>query len=236
MDPATHIAHLRADAARLLDAYREGPDAAVDSCAPWDRADLLHHVGGAHAWIRAQVEHGPGDRVRFKESPQAPEGDELPDWYADNVRGLVDALSTMDTESTWPTWRGERPGSFYPRRMAQETAIHRWDAAGGAVDRELAVDGIDEHLELFASLAPGDALPRHGTIHLHATDIDGEWLVTLGPDGISFEPGHANGDVALRGAASDLLLWCWNRVPVDERFEVFGDATLLEAWRTAVRI
>ena len=79
-------------------------------------------------------------------------------------------------------------------------------------------------------------MPTNGTIHLHATDIDGEWLVTLGPGGISHEHGHAKGDVALRGTASDLLLWCWNRVPVDDRFEVFGDATLLEAWRTAVVI
>ena len=236
MDPATHIAHLQADAARLLDAYREAPDAPVATCPPWDRAALLHHVAGAHSWHRAQVEHGPGDRVRFKQSPQAPEGDDLPDWYADNVRGLVDALSTMDTESTWPTWAGDRPGSFYPRRMAHETAVHRWDAVDGAIDPELAVDGVDEHLGLFALLAPGDSLPRHGTMHLHATDIDGEWLVTLGPGGISSEHGHAKGDVALRGAAGDLLLWCWNRVPVDDRFEVFGDATLLDVWRTAVRI
>lgn len=236
MEPAAHIAHLEADAARLLEAYRDDPTAPVPSCPPWDRAALLHHVAGAHSWHRAQVEHGTRERVRFKQSPQAPEGDELADWYADNVRGLVAALSTMDTEGTWPTWAGERPGSFYPRRMAHETAVHLWDAVGAPIDPELAVDGIDEHLGLFARLAPGDSLPRHGTIHLHATDIDGEWLVTLGPDGITAEHGHAKGDVALRGTASDLLLWCWNRVPVDERFEVFGDATLLEGWRTAVRI
>ena len=89
---------------------------------------------------------------------------------------------------------------------------------------------------LFAPLAAGDTLPAHGTIHLHATDIDGEWLITLGPAGISFEHGHAKGDVALRGTASDLLLWCWNRVPVDDRLEVFGDAAPLDLWRTAVVI
>ena len=53
--------------------------------------------------------------------------------------------------------------------------------------------------------------------------------------GVSFEHGHAKGDVALRGTASDLLLWAWNRVPVDECFEVFGDRAPLEAWREAVR-
>ena len=151
------------------------------------------------------------------------------------MRGLVEALSTMDTDAVWPTWAGERPGSFYPRRMAHETAVHRWDAGGGDIDPALAVDGIDEHLGLFAPLAAGDALPRHGTIHLHATDVEGEWLVTLGPDGITFEHGHAKGDVALRGTASDLLLWAWNRVPPDDRFEVFGEPALLDAWRTGVR-
>jgi uncharacterized protein (TIGR03083 family) len=236
MDPATHISHLEADAARLLDAYREDPSAAVGTCPPWDRAALLHHVAGAHSWHRAQVEHGPSERVRFKQSPQAPEGDELPSWYEDNVRGLVAALSTMDTDAVWPTWAGDRPGTFYPRRMAQETAVHLFDATGRAIDPGLAVDGVDEHLGLFALLAPGDSLPRHGTIHLHATDTEGEWLVTLGPGGISHEVGHAKGDVALRGGASDLLLWCWNRVPVDDRFEVFGDADLLDAWRRAVVI
>jgi hypothetical protein len=152
------------------------------------------------------------------------------------VQGLVHALSTMDTDGLWPTWAGERPGSFYPRRMAHETVVHRWDAVGGAIDPALAVDGIDEHLGLFAPLAPGDSLTVHGTIHLHATDIDGEWLVTLGPSGVSFEHGHAKGDVALRGAAGDLLLWAWNRVPVDDRFEVFGDPSLLDAWHAGVAV
>ena len=235
MDPATHIAHLKVAAARLLDAHREAPHAAVPSCPAWDRTALLHHVAGVHSWHRAQVEHGPSERVRFKQSPPAPEGDELPGWYETNLRGLVDALSTMDTDRSWPTWAGDRPGSFYPRRMALETAVHCWDAVGGAIDAALAVDGVDEHLGLFAPLAPGDTLARQGTIHLHATDVDGEWLVTLGPGGITYEHGHAKGDVALRGPASDLLLWAWNRVPVDDRFEVFGDPGLLDVWRESVR-
>ena len=236
MEPTTHITHLQADAARLLDAHREDPHAPVPTCAPWDRAALLHHVAGVHSWHRAQIERGPGERVRFKQSPPAPEGDELPSWYEDNLRGLVAALSTMDTDRPWPTWAGDRPGTFYPRRMALETALHRWDAAGGDIDPALAVDGIDEHLGLFAPLTQGEQIERQGTIHLHATDIEGEWLVDLGPNGVTFETGHAKGDVALRGSARDLLLWVWNRVPVDERFEVFGAADLLDAWRGAVRV
>jgi hypothetical protein len=115
--------------------------------------------------------------------------------------------------------------------------MHRWVAAGGAIDPELAADGVLEMLELFVPRFPGERFADvHGSIHLHATDVEGEWLVHLGPDGITFELGHAKGDVALRGAAADLLLWCWNRVPVDDRFEVFGDQGLLDHWRATVVI
>ena len=214
MDPATHIAHLQADAARLLDAYREDPHAAVVTCPPWDRAALLHHVAGAHSWVRAQVEHGPSDRVRFKQSPQAPEGDELPDWYEDNVRGLVDALSTMDTDArlahlgrrparvVLPAPHGPRDRGAPLGRRRRRRSTPRWRSTAST--------------STWAVRSPraGRAASRsHGTIHLHATDVEGEWLVTLGPDGITFEHGHAKGDVALRGTASDLLLWAWNRVP-----------------------
>jgi hypothetical protein len=127
--------------------------------------------------------------------------------------------------------------------MALETAVHRWDVEGAvrepaAVPPDLAVDGVDEILEIqiprSIDLATLDA--EGATFHLHATDAEGEWLVHLAADGITFEHGHAKGDVALRGTASDLYLWCWNRVPVDDRFEVFGDAGLLDVWRTAVVI
>ena len=119
--------------------------------------------------------------------------------------------------------------------MAEETAIHRWDAAAGDIRADLAVDGVDELLELFAPRIPAERLSGvDGSIHLHATDTEGEWLVRLSPGGISFEHGHAKGDLALRGRAADLLLWSWNRARVDDRFETFGDLGLLEAWRTVV--
>jgi hypothetical protein len=120
--------------------------------------------------------------------------------------------------------------------MAQETSVHRWDAVGGELDAEMAVDGVDELLELFVPRLPAErfADTTPASLHLHATDAEGEWMVHLGPDGVRFEHGHAKGDVALRGTAADLLLWVWNRVPADDRFEVFGDPTPLGSWRTAV--
>jgi uncharacterized protein (TIGR03083 family) len=237
MDASTHLDHLRADAAALLSAWRADPSAPVATCPGWDRTALLRHVAGVHSWVRAQLAAGTETRVRFSEAPEPPEGDELPAWYERGVAELVSGLMTMDLGATWPTWAGPRPGTFYPRRMAQETAMHRRDAEPGPFDPALAVDGVDEHLELFAPRIPAERLDgEHGTIHLHATDAEGEWLVQLTEAGITFEHGHAKGDVALRGTAGDLLLWAWNRAPVDHRFEVFGDGALLDTWRRAVVI
>lgn len=235
MEAAVHIDHLRADSAALLAAHVSDPAAPVPSCPGWDRTTLLAHVGGVHSWVRAQVEAGPAERIRLQETPRPPEApDELAAWFEANAAALALALEAMDTSIEWPTWAGPQPGTFYPRRMAQETAVHRWDGAGGPIDAALAVDGIDELLELFAWLIPVERLTVHGMIHLHARDADGEWLVRISEAGISFEHGHAKGDVAVRGGAGDLLLWAWNRAPVDDRFEVFGDSALLEQWRTAV--
>lgn len=237
MDLRTQLAHVRADSDALLAACLADPAAPVPSCPGWDRGALVAHLGRTHEWVRLQAERGPGERVRFGETDNAPDVAALADWFAAGAVALIDALAAMDLAATWPTWAGPQPGTFYPRRMAQETAVHRRDADPAPFDPELAVDGVNELLELFAPLASGDKLTgRPGSIHLHATDTDGEWLVHLTPDGIRFEHGHARGDVALRGTASDLLLWGWNRVPVDDRFEVFGDASFLEVWRGAVAI
>jgi uncharacterized protein (TIGR03083 family) len=235
MERTSLIEHLQAESAALLAAHRADPDAPVASCPGWDRTELLRHVAQFHSWMRAQVEAGPDERVRFRDTPVPGPDDDLATWYEANVAGLVAALQGVDLDGTWPTFAGPQPGLFYPRRMALETAVHRWDADGAPIDPELAVEGIDEILTLFAPMVPGDRLEdAAGTIHLHATDVDGEWLVTLGADGIRSEHGHAKGDVALRGTASDLYLWTWNRVPADDRFEVFGEPELLAVWRRAV--
>jgi uncharacterized protein (TIGR03083 family) len=235
MDPATHLGHLEADSAALLSAYRADPTAAVPSCPGWDRAELLAHVAGVHAWVRAQLAVGTDERVRLSTVERPPEGDALASWYERGAGELLDALRSMDVDATWPTWAGPQPGTFFARRMAVETAVHRWDADASPIDPALAVDGVDELLELFAPRLPAERFAADpGTIHLHATDTDGEWLVRFTPEGIRFEHGHAKGDVALRGSASDLLLWTWNRLEADDRLQTFGNEGLLATWRETV--
>jgi hypothetical protein len=123
--------------------------------------------------------------------------------------------------------------------MGHETTIHRVDAeqaagrAVGPIDPAVAVDGIDELFSVFlpargAGRSPGDGR----TVHLHATDAEGEWLIRFAAGDLTVEVGHAKGDAAVRGPAGDLQLWLWGRHPL-EALEVFGDPTAAAALRTA---
>jgi hypothetical protein len=62
-------------------------------------------------------------------------------------------------------------------------------------------------------------------------------LVRLTPDALEVERGHAkcDVDVAVRGTASDLLLWAWGRVPTDGgTLEVLGDPAVAALWQQHV--
>jgi uncharacterized protein (TIGR03083 family) len=238
MDPATHLAHLRADASALLAAAVADPEAPIAACPGWDRRTVLQHVCVPYGWAIAQAEAGPGEQRGFRDAVRPGDDDDLFEFFDRAADRVVEVLGAMDTSTTWPTFAGPRPGTWFPRRMALETAIHRHDAAGGAIDAALAVDGVDELLTELAPLFPSDVFGGRGsTLHLHATDIDtGEWLVTMGPEKLVSERVHAKGDAAIRGAASDLYLFTWNRAPLDDRFEVIGDRSAAERWSTTIVI
>ncbi|MGO9927943.1 MAG: hypothetical protein ACLPLP_17950 [Mycobacterium sp.] len=100
--------------------------------------------------------------------------------------------------------------SWWRRRLAVETAMHRWDAQhavaveGGPpptpLDADVAAAGIEEFVTEFL---PG--------------------LLDACTDSRS---GRA--DVTVRGTGSDVLLWLTNRR--NDSVDVRGDRDLLEAW------
>jgi uncharacterized protein (TIGR03083 family) len=253
VDHATYLAHVQADTDLLLATAAGALDRSVPTCPRWTVERLVGHVGRVHRWTAGWVATGGSTEIE-----RPPPGDPVVDWTRAGTDELLAALEARgDTEAPVDTWAGRQPASFWPRRMAIETAVHRCDAQVAVagltpVDTALAVDGIDE---LFAVILPwrgtGDLGGVGETIHLHATDPDlgtdrggtdrggtdrgGEWLVTLTAAGPEVENVHAKGDVAVRGTASDLLLLLYSRVG-PERCEVFGDAALLDRWRDAVDI
>jgi hypothetical protein len=48
-------------------------------------------------------------------------------------------------------------------------------------------------------------------------------------DAVALKAEHAKADVAVAGPASDILLWLWERLPVDG-LTVHGDAGLLDGF------
>jgi uncharacterized protein (TIGR03083 family) len=156
------------------------------------------------------------------------------------VAGLLTVLGDVDPdEKVWNWSEGEQRAGFWYRRMAQETAVHRWDGQAAhsmeqPVDPELATDGIDEMLEvMLPRLGPLDGL--EGSVHIHCTDTQGEWLLAAEDGRPVVERLHKKGDVAVRGSASDLLLLLWGRVP-PEAVEVLGDLSVLTRWRERTRV
>lgn len=260
--PYDAVAHLRTDGVRLLQIVTDhGVAQPVPSCPGWNLGDLTWHLGGVWSrWGRIVAEGITTlEGVRAIEQPTRPADDAmLFDWVTAAHTSLLSALTRAgDDVEVW-TWTGANQSvAWVERRMAQETAVHRWDAAAAVgepyrIPTAMAADGIDEFLMCFAARRVSEgASPVDGTVHLHCTDteldtdadadadegsddraaVTGEWLVSrLDESGIEFTREHAKGDAAVRASANDLLLWLWRRAagPV----EILGDTAVAERFRS----
>jgi uncharacterized protein (TIGR03083 family) len=228
---------LRQDGDALLAAARRDLKAPIPDCPGWDVETLVAHIAQVYTYVTQQARSAE----RLAMDPPVPEGEAILDFFAEAHAALL--LVLKETPADAPAWNWSRSApntaAFWPRRMAHETSVHRWDAqsANGSPDPVatwLACDGVSEMIDVFLAMRRGRAKEDvTGTIHLHATDpVDGvpsEWVIVLGPQGAtSWHEGHEKGDAAIRGSASDLLLAVWQRTSAAERF---GDATLLGAIR-----
>ena len=68
------------------------------------------------------------------------------------------------------------------------------------------------------------------SLHVHCTDVDGEWTVRAADAGVQMTREHAKGDAAMRGRAEDLLLTLWRRPVPAGAVDVVGDPASAEAW------
>ena len=230
------IAAIEREGHALSVAARHDVAAIVPACPGWNVDELIRHTGQAHHWAGQVVREQRQERPPVDELPD-PSGTSL-GWYETGLDAVLDTFRTTEaTVTVWTFGRVKTP-MFWHRRMAHETAIHRVDAeqATGqvtAVDPELAVDGIAENLEVFLPMLARRRSEAGGTIHLHATDIHGEWLLTFGDGEVGVEEGHAKGDAAVRGTAAELYLWLWGRQDLTT-LEAFGDPELPAKLRRVV--
>jgi uncharacterized protein (TIGR03083 family) len=216
----------------------------VPTCPEWDLRKLTRHLGMTHRWAAAMVRERATARLDPRTLdlgfPAEPSG--YADWIRRGGEELLDTLRAADPDDEMWAWGGDRHVRFWSRRMVHETVVHGADATlalGGdpVLDALLAVDAVDELLDNLPTagyFAPGvEELRGDGeTIHLHCTDVDGEWMITLQPHGYTWEHAHGKGTVAVRGAAGDLELLLYGRRRADDgsRFARFGDVALFDRW------
>lgn len=239
MEYRSLIDALTAEGARLLDAADYDPGADVEACPGWDVTRLVVHVGQVHDFLTRVAEAG-GQRPDggFVQGPDGADAQETIEWERGILDRLVATLRARSADDPAWTWGSEQNVAWVARRMTHETLVHRLDVelAVGApteVDSDLAADGVDEliHVGLQFSSNPKKQFSYpEGSLHLHRTDGEGEWLLRGVGGSLTATREHAKGDVAVRAKAPDLLRYLWGRSFAN--LDVFGDVDLARAWQT----
>lgn len=205
----------------------------VPSCPAWDVRQLVEHVGDMHrSWAavaRARASDPREiDRAALRYSPD--KGDLL-EWYDRGLEEILDVLRTTPEDATfWTFWPPQRNVAFLRRRMAHETAVHRWDVEasyGSArpIEARLAADGIDELLTVYLR-AWGKSRGSGETVGFRTLDTDDEWTLVIRDGELTTRRAAAGADAVLAGPASELLLALWGRLPLDA-IEIDGDSAPL---------
>lgn len=233
MDYETHIERLKRDGARLSAISSNNLDAPVPSCPDWTVEDLVRHTGAVYMHKIGVMRAGGTERpaVDFDDGPEDRAG--LLSWFEGKLDELVTLLEARSPEEPCWNFYGTNTTRFWARRMALETAVHRWDAEAAAgsltpIEPDLAADGVDEMLNVMIPADEIDYEGPEGTVHLHATDTEGEWTIELKRGSLPLvRSGHEKGDAAVRAGAGDLLLLVWRRTTPDT-VETFGDREVLD--------
>ncbi|MBU3689021.1 MAG: hypothetical protein B7C54_08715 [Acidimicrobiales bacterium mtb01] len=210
------------------------PNLDVPDCPGWNARRLLAHMGSVHAMMSNLV----GTRATSFGPPRpdqkAPAEGSLSDWFGVRLTEVLGVLRERPVSDPQWSWTADHTVGFYHRRLLFESAVHLADiqrarGEAPAIDREIAVAGIDEFFQL---MLPASTKPKPvGSLHLHCTDGDGEWLVRNVDDVIVTTHEHAKGDAAWRGPASALFLYAWGRR--SDSVEVLGDQAVSAAWASA---
>jgi uncharacterized protein (TIGR03083 family) len=234
--------------AELLAIGLKGADlrAPVPSCPGWSLGDLVRHIGGGHRWAEEVVRTRatgflPDDQVRKLDGDDT--ADVPADWLREGAVRFADTLRAAGPDTkVWAPLIFDST-SFWARRFAHETLVHRADATLAAgtefvVADDVALDAVDEWMEL-------DSLPQHfdykpqkrellgagRTLAFDATDAEAAWFVDLTGEVIAWRRGRGQAAVTVRASLTDLLLVIYRRKAVPGNgIEILGDMDLLDTW------
>ena len=225
---------IAADAERSPDLWARR----VPSCGDWTLEALIEHCATVWTFVHSSITAGARtDPAAVTKPPGS-----VSQWHADAFDALTSLMTGRPADADAWTWDPEQQSmSFWWRRMAHECTMHRWDAEAALgitptpIAPGLAVDGVNELFDVYVRLRGPNAFAGDGeTVHLHAIDADGDWVVTRTPDGMQVERTPAKSDAAARGPAQNLLLFVWGRIG-PEQLETVGRTDLLDEWQREVR-
>ena len=148
-----------------------------------------------HRWATALLVADPPENFGPSGFGLQAKGPAILDEFSAAGAAAIEELRRRPLTDPVFAWGHERTRHFWLRRLANETAVHRADAdeAAGrpmAIDPGLAADGVDEYFtEFFPLLGPNPLQLADGdpsrTVHVHCTDVEGEWLLTFAPDAVT---------------------------------------------------
>lgn len=223
----------------------------VPTCPGWTVQELVHHLGGIYRYIQALVARGvttkpePEFRDKLVNHDLPPEHETVA-WFREQLTGLHELLDSLDPQLAAWNWAPQaKVVAFWPRRMAHETSVHRWDiqmalhGLAEPVEQRLAADGVAEVLDTWLPAGrrkgPTD---KFGVVQLAATDVGQEWFLRLRGEGVALldtatilDDTDPHEQAVAAGTASDLQLALMGRVGFDV-LDVAGDESLLTALRT----
>jgi uncharacterized protein (TIGR03083 family) len=239
MTPQESTAALLREGGGLARAVREDPGRRVPYYPEWNIADLVAHTGGIHRWVLGIVRSramGPQRRQPFEERDPR----QLLAWFEEGLETLASELGAADANEPVWTFAEDHTIGFWQRRMAHETAVHRWDAQSAfgkpePIERRLAATGIPESLAIHVVRpSSGTAVGGHGeSVALRCDDGSGVWVVVLLPDEVRVEEGEVSADATVAGTPSDVWLFVMGR-PVPG-IRVLGDAGVVTHLQRVIR-
>ena len=247
LTPDRYLELLAADGSRLADVSVDRLDEPAPTCPGWVVADVVRHTGSVYNHKIACLDRGRQPQDGEWESAPPP-GSDLVDWYRGTLAAILARLGSVDATTAAYTWYPpEQDVAFWQRRMAQEAVVHRVDAETAAgqvtpVDDDLAVDGIDEVLDVFlrfgfssndVSADPDLDLSRHAGRSVLVRTGPHAWHLAVAagePEQVVLTRQASPAQATVSAEPSELLLWLWGRRP-DPAVTITGDRTAAAALR-----